>query len=88
MQLAIDKFGRMVLPKIIRQDLGLRAGDVLDAREEGDTVVLRPVREKDAVRLKNGVLVFTGKADGDLVKAVEDHRKQRLDHAGGRNPPS
>ena len=83
MQLALDRFGRMVLPKAIRDDLGLLPGDKLDAQEQGDSIVLSPVREPDAVRRKEGVLVFTGAKPGDIERAVGVHRQQRLRHVGG-----
>ena len=81
MQLVLDKFGRMVLPKDIRQRFGLHAGDVLDAVERGDTLVLQPALRQDAVAQKRGVLVFTGKACGDIERAVADHRHERLEQA-------
>lgn len=39
----IDELGRITIPKVIRQTLGLAAGTRLNIREEGGTIVL----EKD-----------------------------------------
>ena len=38
----ISTKGQVVLPSPIRRKLGLRAGDSLDAKVEGDRIVLTP----------------------------------------------
>ena len=83
MQLVIDRFGRVVLPKAVRDGLGLLPGDVLDLDERAEGVVLRPVRDVGLIREKDGLLVYTGKASGDLRSAVAEHRQARLQHASG-----
>ena len=42
MQTRVSTKGQIVLPKRIRQKLGLRAGDELDAGIEGGAIVLTP----------------------------------------------
>jgi AbrB family looped-hinge helix DNA binding protein len=81
MQLVIDRFGRVVLPKAIRDDLGVGAGDILDVDERPDGIMLRPAHETAIVREKAGVLVFGGKAIGDLRAAVAEHRRSRIERA-------
>jgi AbrB family looped-hinge helix DNA binding protein len=81
MDVVVDKFGRMVLPKAIRDDLGLKPGDVLDATEEGDAIILRPRARQNVVRRKEGLLVSCGVAVGDVAKAVEEHRGERVERA-------
>jgi AbrB family looped-hinge helix DNA binding protein len=83
MQLTVDRFGRIVLPKAIRDDLGLTAGDRLDVDEQKECVVLRPVRDTGIVRDQEGLLVFSGRAAGDLRAAVAEHRKARVQRASG-----
>lgn len=46
MQTKISTKGQVVLPSRLRQRLGLRAGDALDVKLEGDAIVLRPRRAK------------------------------------------
>lgn len=46
MQTRVSTKGQIVLPKRIRQKLGLRAGDELDAGIEGGTIVLTPRRPR------------------------------------------
>ena len=83
MQLTLDKFGRMVLPKSLRDDLGVVQGDRFNVVEREGGIWLEPVRNQDPIAHENGVLVFTGEATGDLVKAVDDQRRARLDRASG-----
>ncbi len=74
----IDKAGRVVLPKRLRERLRLRGGDNLAMEVKGDTIELRPV--KPAVRLEriNGVLVLVGDIAlperADLVSESRDER--------------
>jgi AbrB family looped-hinge helix DNA binding protein len=42
MKTKISTKGQVVLPNPIRRKLGLRAGDSLDAKVEGDRIVLTP----------------------------------------------
>lgn len=43
MKLTLDKFGRVVIPKSIRDRLGLRPGTTLELDQSSeDSIVLRP----------------------------------------------
>jgi AbrB family looped-hinge helix DNA binding protein len=46
METKVSSKGQVVLPSPLRQRLGLRPGDSLDVRVEGDAIVLRPRRTK------------------------------------------
>jgi len=83
MQLTIDRFGRMVLPKAMRDDFGLRAGDKLDVEATEGAIVLRPVENTDCMKRKGKVLVFSGEAAGDVAGAVAFEREARLDQVAG-----
>lgn len=71
--ITIDAAGRIVIPKPIRDELGLRAGTRLWVREEGRRVVLEPVAEAAVPVDVGGVLVLRGR----LAGAVPDHRTVR-----------
>jgi AbrB family looped-hinge helix DNA binding protein len=88
MQLTLDRFGRMVLPKSLRDDLGLSQGDQLDVDERDGCVWLRPVRTQDPVTRKTGLLVYTGEATGDLLSSLDDHRRQRIKRVSHWNKKS
>jgi AbrB family looped-hinge helix DNA binding protein len=58
----LDKAGRVVIPKTLRDELRLEAGDTLQLESEGEQVTLRPVRSATPLRKEHGVWVFrTGK---------------------------
>jgi len=82
-QLAIDKFGRMVIPKAIRGDLGLEPGDHLEITERDGTILLRPVKEQQVVQQRDGVLVYSGEGTANVGDAVREGREQRLAHSSG-----
>jgi AbrB family looped-hinge helix DNA binding protein len=78
METAIDKLGRVVIPKRIRDELGLEPGDVLRIETTaGGGIRLEPAREADLFAVVGGVLVYRGKAAGDLMNAVRRDRDQR-----------
>ena len=56
--LTIDKAGRIVLPKPVRDELQLSAGDSLEIESSEDRVILRPVRGNGRIYKKQGVWVF------------------------------
>jgi AbrB family looped-hinge helix DNA binding protein len=83
MQLTIDRFGRMVLPKSMRDGLGLIAGDRVEAELSPGAVTLRPSSCADCTAREGRVLVFSGKAAGDIGGTLARVREGRLDRAGG-----
>ncbi len=88
MQLTLDRFGRMVLPKAIRDGFGLRPGDVLDAEEQKDAIVLRPLARADCIKREGRALVFTGNVAGDVGTVLDDAREMRLDRVAGKRGSS
>jgi AbrB family looped-hinge helix DNA binding protein len=59
----IDKSGRVVIPKKIRDELRPVAGDTLALESEGERVTLRPVDAGTPLQRECGVWVFrAGKA--------------------------
>jgi AbrB family looped-hinge helix DNA binding protein len=58
MTVTLDKAGRVVLPKTVRDGLHLEPGDQLELESEGESVTLRPVRSASPLRKEHGVWVF------------------------------
>lgn len=82
METTLDKFGRIVLPKSVRDDLGLKPGAVLKIEQNNQRILMQPVNEEPHLVAKNGVLVFSGAATEDLEGAIQAHRQERLSKAG------
>ena len=57
-RLTLDKTGRIVLPKPLRQQLELAPGDTLEAETSGEQITLRPVRGNAPLRKKHGIWVY------------------------------
>ncbi len=78
METTLDKFGRVIIPKKIREHLGISSGTTLNISEDGTRIVIEPVQEKEPVIDKNGILVFTGKLDSKMGEFIQDDRNQRI----------
>ena len=73
----VDQFGRVLIPKPVRDGLGLEPGRLLTVEEQGNAILLRPVEEEMPLAVEDGVLVFTGEAIGDLIGVVRKQRERR-----------
>ena len=84
--LTVDKAGRVVLPKPVRDELQLSPGDSLELESSEQQIVLRPVRGIGPLRKKQGVWVFrTGEPlSAETVNhAITEVRRLRdLDNLG------
>ncbi len=78
MEVTLDRFGRVVLPKAVRDDLDLDAGSVLEVEEVKDGILLKPIRDEPQHVKRDGVLVFLGRSSDDVTNAVEKLREARL----------
>jgi AbrB family looped-hinge helix DNA binding protein len=78
--LTIDKAGRIVLPKPVRDELQLSPGDSLEVESSEERVILRPVRGNGRIYKKQGVWVFDSgePLDGDVVnETIRQVREER-----------
>jgi AbrB family looped-hinge helix DNA binding protein len=80
MKLRLDKSGRVVLPKPLRQRLGLRSGTMFEATEDAGGLLLRPVTQRPSLVERNGFLVHTGVASRafDWDEISNDLEQERL----------
>jgi AbrB family looped-hinge helix DNA binding protein len=83
MNVSIDKFGRLVLPKIVRNHLGLEAGSELELEEIEGKIMLKVIEGHILLKEEEGVLVFTGKAIGNIDETLLQVREERLQHLSG-----
>ena len=42
MEAKLDKFGRVLIPKAIRKNLGLKPGQIVHLEESGKEIIIRP----------------------------------------------
>ena len=79
MTLTIDKAGRVILPKPIRERLGLQAGSGLELEETPEGVVLKPVGRGPSLVRKGRFLMHTGELPPgyDILRAIEQDRNER-----------
>lgn len=77
--LTLDKAGRLVLPKPVRDKMHLRAGSRLRLDVLGDKLELtQEVPEVKIVRKKDGLPVVVGWEGFDAAKAVREMREDQV----------
>jgi AbrB family looped-hinge helix DNA binding protein len=83
----LDSGGRVVIPKSLRDELRLAAGDALTLVSDGETITLRPVRSSSPLRKERGIWVFhTGRqlSVEETERALEALRQERDRGTHGR----
>ena len=85
MTLKLDRSGRVVLPKQVRDRLGLHEGGDLEMMEIPEGVVLKPSEIRPSMIKKKGLWVHTGKVPQgfDIVNAIRDDREDRIRKLAG-----
>ena len=80
MTLKTDKAGRVILPKPVRDRLGLHEGSELEIMETPEGVMLKPVERRPSMIKKQGLWVHTGKLPPgfDMVRAIREDREDRI----------
>ena len=78
MQTTIDRFGRIVLPKKLRDNLNIEPGSQIHIEESGQDIILKPIHGEPNLRIKEGVLVFSGVPQGNLSNALAKHREEPI----------
>jgi AbrB family looped-hinge helix DNA binding protein len=82
--LSLDRAGRVVLPKALRDSLGLEPGDHLTVESNGDRITLRPVRLQATLMKEHGIWVYQGEAsDQSIPDLIDRERDQRIREQSG-----
>ena len=78
--LIMDKAGRVVIPKSLREELHLEPGDALEVESAGEEITLRPVRGTGPLTKEHGVWVFRAgqplpaSATDDMLQQIREER--------------
>jgi AbrB family looped-hinge helix DNA binding protein len=79
--LTLDKAGRVVLPKPVRDEMQLQPGDSLELESSEDHIVLRPRRGGAGLHKKQGIWVFStggpvsAKATDEALRQIRRERE-------------
>ena len=79
----VDRFGRIVVPKEIRDRHGLAAGSEVEIEDAAEMIILRRHEDLPGLVEKQGILVFRGRSTGDLDAAMRSQRQERLRRSRG-----
>jgi AbrB family looped-hinge helix DNA binding protein len=80
----IDKAGRIIIPKKVRDELRLEPGDSLTLESRGEQVILRPLDSNVSLQKERGIWTFRGKEPLSLEEANQIVRATR-EPRGGRS---
>ena len=76
-KLTLDKAGRVMIPKPLRQELHLGPGDTLGLESKGEQIILRPLRLKALLKKEKGVWVYQGGPTETSVTALIDREREK-----------
>ena len=84
MRTTIDRAGRLVVPKPLRERFHLAPGSELEIEPTSDGIIIRPVDRGPALVDREGVLVHHGPrpAELDIAAFVREERESRARQVG------
>jgi AbrB family looped-hinge helix DNA binding protein len=86
MKLTLDKMSRVVVPKPLRDRLGLQPGDELEVTVEANGLRLTPVLPSSPLADEEGILICSSElpvSAWDLGAFIDGQRAQRSREMGG-----
>jgi len=83
--ISIDKAGRLVLPKAIRERMHLTENSKLRVKLVGDKIELTPEAARVEIDERDGLPVITGWDGYDAAEAVRESRDEHLDRLAEKN---
>ncbi len=86
MNVKVDKFGRTLIPKKVRQAMGLRPGAELKLDFTDQQITLTRQGPRGRIIYRNGRPLWSGNGPTephDIVKFIEDMRNERIRQTWG-----
>ncbi len=74
----LDKYGRVIIPKKVREHLGIDTKSSLNISEDGKRIIIELIKEKAPVVDRDGILVFTGKLEDKKSELIKSDRNKRM----------
>lgn len=75
-KITLDKAGRVVLPKPLRDQLQLSPGDSFQLDSEGERITLRPIRANAMIKKEFGIWVYQGESSADSIPDILDRERE------------
>ena len=78
----LGKAGRLVVPKAVRENLGLREGTRLRIEVSAGKFEVTPEPDNVRIQFRDGLPLITGgrpRTKGDIVRAIKAGREERTD---------
>jgi len=79
----VDKFGRIVIPKKIRQELGIRDNSAVFIETSSNGLLLKPEKSVPFVKDMEGIIVVCSEATGDFTGFLDEEREKRIKNIAG-----
>jgi len=75
----IDNFGRIVIPKKIRDEFGISKSSEIEINTtDNDEIIIKPGTSKPFVKDKDGVLVVCSEPVGSMEGIIDRDREERI----------
>jgi AbrB family looped-hinge helix DNA binding protein len=74
----LDKYGRVIIPKKVREHLGIDTKSSLNISEDGKRIIIELIKEKAPIVDRDGILVFTGKLEDKKSELIKSDRNKRM----------
>ncbi|MEL6718166.1 MAG: AbrB/MazE/SpoVT family DNA-binding domain-containing protein [Bacteroidota bacterium] len=77
MTTTLDRYGRILIPKKLREALGIRENMDLHLKQKGSQIIIEPVKPETLFLEEDGFVFFNGIVDLPVEDWIEDERANR-----------